>query len=168
MDGLTRVSVASAEKNYHDGDCGDRDLEEAAHLKRVVGASFGRNSTDVLFEWPAKNFVLMGRDCLARGNSCRQRLGDSGTDGTLQMLAVGRQHEALGSERGMRASYVKLAPRPDFLKDSTSRPKKMKGALESVLEDAFLLSRSWRSSSLVCFSGFRGTLSRLSFYDLGW
>ena len=69
MDGLTRVSVASAEKNYHDGDCGDRDLEEAAHLKRVVGASFGRNSTDVLFEWPAKNFVLMGRDCLAKGQS---------------------------------------------------------------------------------------------------
>ena len=124
MDGLTRVSVASAEKNYHDGDCGDRDLEEAAHLKRVVGASFGRNSTDVLFEWPAKNFVLMGRDCLARGTPCRQRLGDSGTDGTLQMLAVGRQHEVLGSERGMRASYVKLASRPDFLKDSTSRPKK--------------------------------------------
>ncbi len=66
MDGLTRVSVASAEKNYHDGDCGDRDLEEAAHLKRVVGASFGRNSTDVLFEWPAKNFVLMGKDSETR------------------------------------------------------------------------------------------------------
>jgi len=31
----------------------------------------------------------------------------------------------------------------------------MNGALESALEDAFLLSRSWRSSSLVCFSGFR-------------
>ena len=124
VDGFTRVSVATGEKNYHHGNCGDRDLEEAAHLKRVIGVSFGRNSTDVLFEWPAKNFVLMGRDCLARGTPCRQRLGDSGTDGTLQMLAVGRQHEVLGSERGMRASYVKLASRPDFLKDSTSRPKK--------------------------------------------
>ena len=61
MDGLTRVSVATREKNYHDGNCGDRDLEEAAHLKRVVGASFGRNSTDVLFEWAAKKSVLMGR-----------------------------------------------------------------------------------------------------------
>jgi hypothetical protein len=38
-------------------------LEEAAHLKRVVGVSCVRNSTDVLFEWPAKNFVSMGRDC---------------------------------------------------------------------------------------------------------
>src|SRR5437660_8375038 len=28
VDGLTRVSVASAEKNYYDGNCGDRDLEE--------------------------------------------------------------------------------------------------------------------------------------------
>ena len=71
VDGLTRVSVASAEKKYHDGNCGDRDLEEAAHLKRVVGVSFGRNSTDVLFEWPAKNFVLMDSDCLARGSHCR-------------------------------------------------------------------------------------------------
>ena len=62
VDGLTRVSVATAKKNYHDGNCGDRDLEEAAHLKRVVGVSFWRNSTDVLFEWPAKNFVLMGSD----------------------------------------------------------------------------------------------------------
>jgi hypothetical protein len=66
VDRLTRVSVASAEKNYHDGHYEDRDLEEAAHLKRVVGLSFGRNSTYVLFEWPAKNFALMGRDCLAR------------------------------------------------------------------------------------------------------
>jgi hypothetical protein len=74
VDGLTRVSVASAEKNYHDGNYGDRDLEEAAHLKRVVGVPSGRNSTDVLFEWPAKNFVLMGRDCLARGNPCRCKL----------------------------------------------------------------------------------------------
>jgi len=71
VDGFTRVSVASAEKNYRDGNCGDRDFEEAAHLKRVVGVSFGRNSTDVLFKWPAKNFVLMGRDCLARGNHFR-------------------------------------------------------------------------------------------------
>jgi len=63
--GLTRVSIASAEKNYHDDNCEDGDLEEAAHLKRVVGVSFGRNSTDVLFEWPAKNFVLMGTDCPA-------------------------------------------------------------------------------------------------------
>jgi len=69
VDGFTRVSVATAEKNYHHGNCGDRDLEEAAHLKRVIGVSFGRNSTDVLFEWPAKNFVLMGRDCLAKGQS---------------------------------------------------------------------------------------------------
>jgi len=61
VDGLTRVSVASAEKNYYDGNCGDRDLEEAAHLKRVAGASFGRNGTDVLFEWPAKDSVFMGR-----------------------------------------------------------------------------------------------------------
>jgi hypothetical protein len=60
VDGFTRVSVASAEKNYRDGNCGDRDLEEAAHLKRVAGVSFGRNSTDVLFEWAAKNSVLMG------------------------------------------------------------------------------------------------------------
>jgi hypothetical protein len=64
VDGLTRISVARAEKNYHNGNYGDRDMEEAAHLKRVAGASFGRNSTDVLFEWPAKNFVLMGRDSL--------------------------------------------------------------------------------------------------------
>ena len=71
MDGLTRVSVATAEKNYYDGNCGDRDLEEAAHLQRVVGVSFGRNSTDVLFGWPAKNFVLMASDCLSRGNHCR-------------------------------------------------------------------------------------------------
>jgi hypothetical protein len=35
-------------------------LEEAAHLKRVVGVSFGRNGTDVLFKWAADNFVLMG------------------------------------------------------------------------------------------------------------
>ena len=62
VDGLTRVSVASAEKNCHDGNCGSRDLEESAHLKRVVGVSFGRNSTDVLFEWPAMNFVFMGRE----------------------------------------------------------------------------------------------------------
>jgi len=71
VDGLTRVSVASAEENYHAGNYGDRDWEEAAHLKRVVGVSFGRNSTDVLFEWPANNFVLMGRDCLARDNHFR-------------------------------------------------------------------------------------------------
>ena len=70
-DGLTRISVASAEKNCHDRDCGDRDLEEAAHLKRVVEVSFGRNSTDVLFEWTAKNFDLMGRDCLAIGKHFR-------------------------------------------------------------------------------------------------
>ena len=57
--GFTRVSVVSAEENDRDGNCGDRDLQEAAHLKRVVGVSFGRNSTDVLFEWAAKNFVLM-------------------------------------------------------------------------------------------------------------
>jgi len=69
--GLTRVSIASAEKNYHDDNCEDGDLEEAAHLKRVVGVSFGRNSTDVLFEWPAKNFVLMGTDCPAGGNQFR-------------------------------------------------------------------------------------------------
>ena len=61
VDGFTRVSVATGEKNYHHGNCGDRDLEEAAHLKRVIGVSFGRNSTDVLFEWPANNSVLMGR-----------------------------------------------------------------------------------------------------------
>jgi hypothetical protein len=61
VDGLMRVSVATAEKNYRDGNCGDSDLEEAAHLKRVVGVPFGRNGTDVLFEWPAKNFVSMGR-----------------------------------------------------------------------------------------------------------
>ncbi len=77
MDGLTRVSVASAEKNYHDGDCRDRDLEEAAHLKRVVGASFGRNSTDVLFEWPAKNFVLMAgiasREAIPAGKDSETR-----------------------------------------------------------------------------------------------
>jgi len=66
VDGFTRVSVASAEKNYRDGNCGDRDLEEAAHLKRVVGVTFGRNSTNVLFEWPAKNFVLMGSCWLMR------------------------------------------------------------------------------------------------------
>jgi hypothetical protein len=60
LDGFTRVSVASAEKNDRDGNCGDRDLEKAAHLKRVVGVSFGRNSTDVLFEWAAKKSVLMG------------------------------------------------------------------------------------------------------------
>ena len=69
LDGFMGVSVASAEKNCHDGNCRDRDLEEAAHLRRVVGESCGRNSTDVLFEWPAKNFVLMGRDCLAKGQS---------------------------------------------------------------------------------------------------
>ena len=69
MKGLTRVSVASAEENYHDGDCGNRAWEEAAHLKRVVGASFGRNSTDVLFEWPAMNFVFMDRDCSQRAIS---------------------------------------------------------------------------------------------------
>jgi len=63
MDGFTRVSVASAEKNYHDGGCGDRNLEEAAHLKRVVGVLFGPNSTDVLFERPVKTFVLMGSGC---------------------------------------------------------------------------------------------------------
>jgi hypothetical protein len=63
VDGFTRVSVASAEKNYRDGNCGDRDLEEAAHLKRVVGVSFGRNSTDVLFEWAVKKSVLMGSRC---------------------------------------------------------------------------------------------------------
>jgi hypothetical protein len=72
--GLTRISVASAEKNHQDGNCGDRDLEEAAHFKRVVGVSFGRNSTDVLFEWPATNFVLMGRDGLARDNPFRHQL----------------------------------------------------------------------------------------------
>ena len=62
VDGFKRVSVASAEKNYRDGNCGDRDLKEAAHLKRVAGVSIGRNSTDVLFEWAAKNFVLMGSE----------------------------------------------------------------------------------------------------------
>ena len=61
VDGFMGVSVASAEKNCYDGNCGDRDLEEAAHLRRVVGESCGRNSTDVLFEWPANNSVLMGR-----------------------------------------------------------------------------------------------------------
>jgi hypothetical protein len=71
VDGFTRVSVASAEENYSDGNCGDRDLGEAAHLKRVVGASFGRNSTVVLFEWPAKNFVLMG----SRWLMCAERYG---------------------------------------------------------------------------------------------
>jgi hypothetical protein len=44
-------------------------LEEAAHLKRVVGASFGRNSTDVLPERPAKDFVLMASDYRSRGQS---------------------------------------------------------------------------------------------------
>jgi len=48
-------------------------LVEAAHLKSVVGVSFGWNSTDVLFEWPAKNFVLMGSDCLSRGQSLPAR-----------------------------------------------------------------------------------------------
>jgi hypothetical protein len=71
VDGLTRVSVASAEKNYHDGNCEDHNLQEAAHLKRVVGVPFGRNSTDVLFEWPAKTLVLMGSDCFARDNHFR-------------------------------------------------------------------------------------------------
>ncbi len=71
MDGLTRVSVASAEKNYHGGNCENHDLQEAAHLKRVVGVPFGRNSTDVLFEWPAKTSVLMGSDCFARDNHFR-------------------------------------------------------------------------------------------------
>ena len=33
VDGFTRVSVASAEKNYRDGSCGDQDLEEAAYSK---------------------------------------------------------------------------------------------------------------------------------------
>jgi len=61
VDGLMRVSVATAEKNRHDGDCEYRNLEEAAHLKRLVGVSVGGNSTDVLFEWPAKSFVSMGR-----------------------------------------------------------------------------------------------------------
>jgi len=65
VDGFTRVSVASAEKNYRDGNCGDRDLEEAAHLKRLAGVSFGRNSTDVLFEWAAD----VGRTL--RHESCR-------------------------------------------------------------------------------------------------
>ncbi len=59
MNGLTRVSVAGTQENCRDGDSGDRDLEEAAHLKRVVGVSTGRNGTDVLFKWPANNFVLM-------------------------------------------------------------------------------------------------------------
>ena len=68
MKGLTRVSVASAEKNYHDGDCGDRNLEESAHLKRVVGVCFGRNSTDVLFEWPAATSTEWAVNCFARGN----------------------------------------------------------------------------------------------------
>ncbi len=56
-----RVGVASAEKNDRDGNSGDRDLEEAAHLKKVVELSFARNSTDVLFKWPAKHFVCMDR-----------------------------------------------------------------------------------------------------------
>jgi hypothetical protein len=60
VDGLTRVGVASAKKNYHDGGYGNRNLEEAAHLKRVVGVLFGQNSTVVLFERPVKTFVLMG------------------------------------------------------------------------------------------------------------
>jgi hypothetical protein len=68
VDGLMRVSVATAEKNRHDGDCEYRNLEEAAHLKRLVGASFGRNSTDVLSERPARSFVLMDSDCHSRGN----------------------------------------------------------------------------------------------------
>jgi hypothetical protein len=59
VDRLMRVSVASAQKNYHDGNCGERDLEEAAHLNRVVAVSVRRNSTNVLFDWP--EFVLMGR-----------------------------------------------------------------------------------------------------------
>ena len=59
--GLMRVSVATAEKNRHDGDCESGNLEETAHLKSVAGVSFRRNSTDVLFEWPAKSFVSMGR-----------------------------------------------------------------------------------------------------------
>ena len=54
VDRLTRVSVASAEKNYHDGGCGDGNLEEAAHFKRLVDVSFRRNSTNVLFERAAK------------------------------------------------------------------------------------------------------------------
>ena len=80
VDGLMRVSVATAEKkNYHSGDCGDRDLEVAAHLKRVVGASFRRNSTDVLFERPAKSSVSMGRcsGILASGKAdCVWKIGN--------------------------------------------------------------------------------------------
>jgi hypothetical protein len=61
VDRLMRVSVAAAEKNYHEGNRRDRALEEGTHLNRLVVVSFGRNGTDVLFEWPAMNFVLMGR-----------------------------------------------------------------------------------------------------------
>jgi hypothetical protein len=61
VDGLMRVSVVTAEQNYRDGSQRDRALEETSHLKRLVVVSFGRNGTDVLFEWPAKNFVLLGR-----------------------------------------------------------------------------------------------------------
>ena len=96
-DGLMRVSVATAEKNRHDGDCEYRNLEEAAHLKRVVGVSFERNSTDVLFGWPAKSFVSMGRcsgilasekaDCVGKiGNSLspsRIAIGSYGTSACL-------------------------------------------------------------------------------------
>ena len=61
VDGLTRISVASAEKNDHDGNYRDHDLDEAAHLKRLVGVFFRRNSTDVLFEWPEKVPGLNGQ-----------------------------------------------------------------------------------------------------------
>ena len=61
MDGLARVSVASAEQNDQGGNDRDHDLDEAAHLKRLVARFFRRNSTDVLFEWPEKVPRLNGQ-----------------------------------------------------------------------------------------------------------
>ena len=61
MDGLTRISVASAEQNDQGGNYRGHYLDEAAHLKRLVVVFFRRNSTDVLFERPEKVPRLNGQ-----------------------------------------------------------------------------------------------------------
>ena len=42
------IGVASAKKDHQDGDCGESDLDAAAHVERIGRGIVGPNSTDVL------------------------------------------------------------------------------------------------------------------------
>jgi hypothetical protein len=88
VDGLMRVSVAAAEKNYHHGNRRDRALEQGAHLNRLAVVSFGAEWYRCSVRTASKELRLNGQVPAARMKRCAGCAADVSYDVMVACFAA--------------------------------------------------------------------------------